>query len=543
MDNKKRKNFNSKNGSNTYKKGGTRKDKRSNKSSNSTNSWKESGSNAEYTDATESGNPANDPTYFIPATEQGLLESLTAFSFPQVMGKSFSLQKRVSGSENDALKVALPTASQIRISPVVGPSVNSVSDPINVAASNIYVQQSARNNKNTLYAPQDSMTLVLAMGQIVAIEEFIRRVLKFSFLVDSRNFDVPRGYFTAMGVDFDDYRRNVANYRDQFNVLVSKINAITFMADIPYIKKCSEIYSSVYRDSMTDMYGVHFVVPGHTWMINETAYDQGTVLIDTPVVERNTIKTLAQYLGILDSMIDAVKLSSTFNVIYSDILSLYNETHFNTITIPLFSIVETANIEYNPMFNIMLRHATIVGDNKGDLIDPTSTSTTRWGNTVIPDASKNTLYMTYHFEAPDDFIAYDRFINFFETNSPDANTRFEMTRWMVVGDAEHIEGDSYVTVDYPILQDSIVNSVDLYLNDRRVFQAASNTLDASVPANMLTVNSWLTMANLPMKWLVTKTNYVIDKAVPLTDVDSWSTVDAKYLSNITNMAMIHYFGI
>lgn len=490
--------------------------------------------------------PVNDPAQFIPSSETSLLDSLTWFTFPQVMGRDFTLKQvpLYTGAEG-LIKLSLPTASQIRLSPSIGGSTKSALDPINVAATNIYVRLSARNNKTTSYAPQDVMTLVLAMGQIIAMEEYIRRALKITFNVNSNNLSVPRGYFKAMGIDFDDYRANIADYRDRFNVIISSINAITFMADIPYIGYCKDIYSRIFKDSVTNMYGVHIPVPGHTWQISEVEYFDGTILKDVDVVEQNSTKVLGYYMTILEDMITSFKLSSTFNVIYSDILALYDKDHFNTIEIPLFSPAEQLEYDYNIMFNIMLRHGTIIGDNYGELVDSADPDGERTRNTVFPSAAENILYQDFVFKRVDDYLMWNRLVNFYETNSPDANTRFEMTRWMAIGGVVSDEefSDGSLAIREPVIQNTFINSVDLYLGDDRIVGYTSNVVNVARSNLTGFITLHTKMANLPMQVLATLNDgHEITTAQFTDDLDAWSSVDLQYLTNLRNQTMIYFFG-
>jgi hypothetical protein len=494
--------------------------------------------------------PANNPLYFIPSEQAGLLESLTGFSFPQVMGESRKITSSKYGVGGQ-IDIQLPTASRIRVSPTIGPipaeggaALNAA--PINVAGTSTFVALSSFNNKQTLYAPQDVQLLVLSVGQLYAIEEFIRRAFKFSFIINSNNLAVPRTYYTAMGIDFDDYRQNLANYRDQFNVLITKINSIRFMYNIPYLKKCYEIYQGSYKDSLTNLYGMHFVVPATTWQLNDIKNEQGGGLDTVQVVPANGVRLLSEYLTILENMISAVRTSSTFNVIYSDILALYERAGFETLEIPLFFPGEQTIEEYNPMFNIMLRHATITGSNAAepDPEAPAKYQTT--GNDVVSDPDNNALYMQYAFKQNTDYLAYDRIVNFFETNSPDAATRFEMTRWMVIGNALKSEtsgGVKQFITDSPVIQDTVVNSVALYLGDQQLEGRGSNVIHQVAALTFNNTSYWMKMANLPMLvFAEVDGDQAITNAQVLGDIDAWSSVDAQYLTNIANQTMIYYFG-
>lgn len=494
--------------------------------------------------------PANNPLYFIPSSQAGLLESLTAFSFPKVMGKEQNIDSGYSDVSGE-ISIDLPTASRIRVSPTIGPISQSggadlTLDPINVAATSTFVALSAMNNKQTLYAPQDVQLMVLSVGQLYAIEEYIRRALKFSFLIDSRNLAVPRTYFAAMGIDFDDYRANIANYRDQFNVLITKINSIRFMYNIPYLKKCYEIYRSAYRDSMTDMYGVHFIVPATTWKLNDIKNEFGGGLDTINVVPSQGTRPLSEYLEILDDLISAVRTSATFNVIYSDILSLYDRSGFETLELPLYAVSELMDIEYNPLFNIMLRHGTIMGMNNAEPDGSAPEKYQTSNNDVVSDPDNNALFIQYMFDQATNYVSYDRLVNFYETNSPDAGTRFEMTRWMVISDTTETQSVSgtpgFRTVD-PILQDTVINSVALFLGDTELENLVGNAFISLTSTTMHNMARYAKMANLPMLVYTDTdaTRHIIDGCY-MDDVDSWSTVDAQYLKNIANQTMIYYFG-
>lgn len=530
--------YNKSNKNNTKKKF----DKRKNKPNNKPNNGNPRRDDAEETSGTPEGREpvtsyANDPLYFFPADEKAQMESILQMSFPRIYGHKYDF----GPSQLYGL-----TAARVRISPAIGPceSDQLAQAPINIAGSNTYARLSAMNSKETKYAPQDVTLLILAMGSILRMAGYIRRILATTMVVNSKNTDVPQTYYYAMGVDYDEFKDQIPNYIDKFNTLVASIDSIVFPADIEYLRKATNMYTRCYKDSSTEYYGVYFPVPATEWKLNDTYNEEGGGLDTVQVVPLNGVKPLSFYLDILTDLVNTMKTSATWAVIYSDLLNLYDKKGFNKVSIPFFERNESLEPEVNAYFNIMLRHATLVGANMGGAIS---------NNDVCSDINASGVKMDYCFQLRTRILDLPKLLNFYETTTPSPDALFEATRWMVVGkDAVPVEdthGNIAVVYRKCFPQDTYVESISMFIHKQAIVTATDNVYDQSTASTVLgsLISAYARMKDAPMRYAA---EYVdsgnqygqITKIWPLCDIDAFSTCDEVYLRNIINFGAIHFFG-
>lgn len=480
---------------------------------------------------------ANDPLYFFPSDERSQMESILQMSFPRIYGRMY---------DYGPTKLYGVTAARVRISPAIGPceSDQLAQAPINIAGSNTYARLSALNSKETKYAPQDVTLLILAMGSILRMAGYIRRILATTMVVNSKNTDVPQTYFQAMGVSYDNFKNQIPNYIDKFNTLVASIDSIVFPADIEYLRKATNMYTKCYKDSSTEYYGVFFPVPATEWKLNDTYNEEGGGLDTVEVVPKSGTKTLDDYLDILTDLVNTMKTSATWAVIYSDLLNLYDKKGFNKVAIPFFERNESLEPEVNPYFNIMLRHATLVGKNQGGAIS---------NNDVCSDINASGVKMDYCFLLHSRSLDIPKLLNFYETTTPAPDALFEATRWMVVGkDSIPVTeqgGPTWVNYRKCFPQDTYVETIALFAHGTQVVTLEDNILDQSksLAQHYVSYSIYSRMKDAPMLFGATYTdsgmNYgTIQSIYPLCDIDAFSTCDEVYLRNIINFGAIHFFG-
>lgn len=480
---------------------------------------------------------ANDPLYFFPAEDRTQMESILQMSFPRIYGRMY---------EYGPSKLYGVTAARVRISPAIGPCETSqlAQAPINIAGSNTYARLSALNSKETKYAPQDVTLLILAMGSILRMAGYIRRILATTMVVNTKNTDVPKVYFQAMGVDYDEFKNQIPNYIDKFNTLVASIDSIIFPADIEYLRKATNMYTKCYKDSSTEYFGVYFPVPATEWKLNDTYSEEGGGLDTIEVVPYSGTKHLQDYIDILTDMVNTMKTSATWAVIYSDLLNLYDKKGFNKVTIPFFERNESIDPEVNAYFNIMLRHATMVGKNLGGAVP---------NNDVASDITASGVKMDYCFHVHSRSLDIPRLLNFYEVTRPEPDALFEATRWMVVGkDAVPVqEAGGAMWVEYRdcFPQDTYVESISMYGHDTQILSLKDNVLDQGrdLPNTYSVLSIYSRMKDAPMlfgaKYSTIPAEFgELQSILPLCDIDAFSTCDETYLRNIINYGAIHFFG-
>lgn len=268
------------------------------------------------------------------------------------------------------------TIASVLINPSVGYG-NSTFDAINQAALKMYTEFSSSNMKTTQYGPQDIIACILALGEVVSLCSYIRRAIGFAGTTNPRNWLYPRKIVAAMGLDWEDLQKNVGIYREQFNYLSAIASAIAFPANLDYFKSCSSLYNDVFLDHTSGMAQAYVCSPASTWILNETASQEGSRLdtFQMPYIEYaeskttgristyklTTTTTLASVLNVFKSQLDALMNSATLQYLYADVLKYVNNNRGSLITLPViqdgYSVIPT----YSEEFLINIENCDVMG--------------------------------------------------------------------------------------------------------------------------------------------------------------------------------------
>jgi hypothetical protein len=379
----------------------------------------------------------NDPSFYF--GDPKLMDQAFSFSFNQFIRDG-------SVFETDALK-QIPISSICRMwfNPSIGwaPNGNPSSAGINIAARKMYTRLSSMNAKTTNYLANDVATLLLALQSVIELVEYIRRAFGVVFLYNKRNWLYPAKVVEAMGIDPTDFNANLAAYRLEFNTVINMINQIAFPSDIPAFKKAHAMYSHIYVDSESPMAASYIFLPESIWQVDETSYDQGTVLRTTSVVPvDNSTQKMSVYIALLRNTIQKILDSATFNYIYADILRLVDAG--NLLTLPFLDEGYFVAPEYDPMILLQINNAICLGHGSGGVFDPDENVTPQ--NDVYPSVDTGCLIYTpklYHEAEARESFQGEIIVNFpHSMGDPDVTQRLEATRMIVLPDDRRLEASS-----------------------------------------------------------------------------------------------------
>nr|AVX53563.1 putative capsid [Marmot picobirnavirus] len=324
------------------------------------------------------GNRNNDPNWYFESSV--LAEQAASISFNQYQGLPFQIPQ-ISADGSKFYTVRIPSIYKFNINPSAGETAN-VNSGINIAALRTYSTLSSRNAKTTGYAPQDVTMLLLALGNIISTAEFLRRAFGTAFTYNVRNRDLPRELLRIQNINADDFLQHLADYRLQFNSIITAINKIPFPSNIAYLFKCADIYQHVYLDGTSDMSAVVVMCPASVWTFDEAYSDQGSGLRTTAIP--TSTQAFSAWLQLLSSQVTAIMESSTFNYIYSDVLNYADRTGAKLLYLDYLTEDYAVVPEYNENFMLQIHNSTVMGTPNG-----TAAAGITASNDVAPNADKN----------------------------------------------------------------------------------------------------------------------------------------------------------
>lgn len=413
----------------------------------------------------------NDPNwYFEDAT---LADQVSQLSFQQLGGLPIFYENR-NFSVPNLVKIFLnPCPGVIRTQDYDNPDLNKTSG-INLAGFRIFSMLSAYTGRIATYGPQDISTMILAMGEVISMMEWIRRCFGIANASSMRNRSYPREALRwGCMVDDSDFFVSYADYRNRFNTYVTLVNQLPIPKGIKYFDKCAALYEKVYLDAESSMAQSLITVPFTTWTLDEESDQRGTILKTTKWASNDqftdpitTPRKMGDYLDILDGMIGALLNSSTLQVVYTDLLNLavkQGQEFWKLDFIPDGYLVVP---EYNEGVLLQMHNAAMTGAPSVQTSEIATPHVTPY-NDVVPNPNSNTLYYnpafgTLYLIANQHSRTGDSIIIDMLTSNPDVVSRVECTRYSSISGTVHF-GDNKKMCD-AVLPDHYVVAVALSHN-------------------------------------------------------------------------------
>lgn len=201
----------------------------------------------------------NDSSWYIP---KGMTAS-DVLSIPETVlsGSPIPMTTIYSGTTWNYQAVAVPGIRAFHIiSGLPEDSTRSVS-PINQAGSDLYQAIQAANSRNPVYSMPLLLMYIYAHADVLAYYQFLTRI--YGVIRNYSMFDVytPKALCSAMNVNFDSIKNNLADFRIQINQLADAIRSLVIPSTIQYLERKIFLYSNIYTDSSTSKAQYYMYVP------------------------------------------------------------------------------------------------------------------------------------------------------------------------------------------------------------------------------------------------------------------------------------------
>lgn len=432
----------------------------------------------------------NDPNWYF--TDSQLADQVSAFSFDSYLGVPTKYNYTKMGTiltNYNSASVNVPSILTMDVNPSPG-NADTIQTGINMASLKNYTMLSSINAKTTNYAPQDLTTLMLALGEVISILEHLRRCFGVAFTYNQRNRDLPVRLLTALNMEPKDFLKNIAQYRLQFNSMITAVNKIPFLDNIAYMYKCADLFQKVYLDSDSPMAQIVLTRPYSTWVIDETYSEQGTGLRTTKLVADDGIPlTWNDWSSQVTNMITQLFESTTYNYIYSDILNY--STKVGAKLLYMDYLVEGYSVvpEYNRNYMLQVHNANAINAPQDTVKG--ATGQTKF-NDVAPSVNTNTV--SYNPLFWEHFISDQLFI---DMDVPEANVvdRIEATRFQSILQPYDATGNNctgYALPDHYVVRFHVYSTdqVAPHLFSMNLYDMEGRTGGYTIPFYALTQFDW-----------------------------------------------------
>lgn len=481
--------------------------------------------------------------YFVDKT---LAEQTAQFSFQDFIGSGTLLDNGVT----------LPSIMKIMLNPSADNSLAGYAgiSTATLMARKLYNSLANTSGRTQHYAPQDVFTLLLALGEIISYASYLKRALGVAYTYNIRNRDFPTRVIDLMGINASDLFQNLNRYRVELNTLLTQVNKVPFPANIAWFDKCNALYEGIFQDNMSPMSQIYMMIPATTWILDESTYEQGTVLRTLPVTVQSfnnytpVIKTMRDHLNSLRNMIQALLTSTTLNYIYGDILNYASKFNVKLLYMNMIEDNYTVMPQYDQEVLLHIHNMMLIGSPTVDISKervpskPILAEYTPY-NDVFPDVDNNSIVYNPVFgtsltanELEGIAPGYMDIVDF-PFGVPDLVGKIESTRFQIRTDIGRGEGDKSLAfinetdiagIVATVLPDHYPVRIMMYSpNDAKYL---TNTFITSLPEGLM---HFITkFDNAPLLYF-TNTETGISSVIG--DVNYYANLPADILSRMCNL--------
>lgn len=296
----------------------------------------------------------NDVSWY--ATDSTLLRNVASIPFSDAIGTPVSIfQDAEAMASNPGYTV--PGICTLLTQQDFGYS-NSADSAINVASNAIYTFVRHANSGHSNYDAPDLMIYLMAMSNVYAYINYLMRNYGILTLYAQYNRYLPDSLLTAIGVDAEDYRANMANLRYGINLLINKAAAFAVPANMPVFNRIAYLYQNVYTEGSSIKDQLYLYKPAGFWTYELDSLGAGKL---TLLPESNIYGHWSTVQGAIDFgnyMLSKLIYSEDMNIMSGDILKAYGTEG----CIKLQSMPDVYNLLplHDPIVLEQMKNATVV---------------------------------------------------------------------------------------------------------------------------------------------------------------------------------------
>lgn len=317
------------------------------------------------------GSKDNDPSWY--ALNPQLLKDAASFPYAWPLGHKLDLGRFA----NKINQGSLPGIMVMNWVPTIGYSSDGTS-PVNVASINTYTKVRHDNSGHANYDHADYMMYLLAMDSVYAYHSWMRRVYGVALTYSNTNRYYPRALVKAMGVNFDDLQRNLADFRQYINTYAVKASALAVPAKMSIMTKHYWMSEGLYYDSNQDKPQTYLFNPIGFYQFGLSATEDvhgvlnfkpmfkeagPDALYNTACVgartDENSAWKLSDFVKYGDSLLAPIISDEDFGIMSGDTLKSFGIG--GCYTLPVTEETYTVVPSYSPEVLDQIQNATFIG--------------------------------------------------------------------------------------------------------------------------------------------------------------------------------------
>lgn len=282
-----------------------------------------------------------------------MFEAAANFQFSYPAGYYEDLYPLYSNGTTTGQKLAFntPGVCVLEIVPTIGTAATSNS-PANRAAAQAFGKNRAANSGQTNYDSNDFMLYIMAVGQVYSAINWLELGYGLANKFDAQDYYKPETLVRALGFQFDDLKKNKADFRYAINQLIDTIEAFRVPAGFEFFNRWAMLYHSLYREGTSAKDQLYMFAPRAFLQFSYDSDSAGMLKpVDVATVDQKMTGdgalTWEQAVGIVDRMVKAIYDEGSHRIMSGDV-----EKAFPNHMVSLAHLAE--DIEIDVSFDIQM---------------------------------------------------------------------------------------------------------------------------------------------------------------------------------------------
>lgn len=289
----------------------------------------------------------NDPSWYVGSDAQAVAAANVSFGNP--VGAIWDLAP--NGTEPTTLEAFndqfTPGIMAIRTVTTPGIAIAG-SDPINLAAQDVYSWVRHANAGHTNYDPQDLMIYLLAMDEMYSMYAWLKRAYGIARNYTAYNRYYPDSLLEAMNINPADFRSNLASIHYYLLQLEGNLRKFNVPTGMPFFTRHQWMYSEIFVDAMNIKAQTYLYTPTIYRTYEETS---GAGYLKANLIPAGNRFGYADIKAIIDTMISKLVVSEDCGIISGDIAKAYSSLYAVPETPIDYQVLPTFNPEVLQQFH------------------------------------------------------------------------------------------------------------------------------------------------------------------------------------------------
>lgn len=220
----------------------------------------------------------NDGSWYVP--NQQLMKDVASIPFGTPLGlpisKEFDTTLGDVPFHYDAR--AIPGIMVYDVLPTVGKASDAL-DPINLAGTKMFTELQQKTGRPPSYEMADVLQYDIAITSAYSFYVWMTRIYGTMNMYDPSNWYKPQALVTAMKVDFESIRDNMADFRAGINEFAYRLASFPLPNNIDYIAREVFLYEGIYMDADSLKAQLSFYNPIGFYQWNEPTKSSPTATV------------------------------------------------------------------------------------------------------------------------------------------------------------------------------------------------------------------------------------------------------------------------